>query len=424
MMKKLLSVTLALLLFVALGACGGGTSTSAGGSTPPTSGSSGSTGVAGGKLVIAARGGLHVDAIESVKADFEAQYGCTIEILGLEADDLKQKVSLDSINATGAYDLAMADDPWMPELCEAGIFENLTAMGLADDSDFIPASLAIGKDPYATGDTYALPFAGNVQLLFYNKEVLEANNLEVPTDWEGVLEAAKTIKAGGAIGYVIRGQQGNPIVSDYLPLLWAYGGDVFDADWNVTVDSQAGKDALQMYIDLLANGANYEKNDIVSSVADGNAGMALGWPSWFISGSDATAAWAPIPGKASATAQEYPTGMIGHWMMGITANSANKELALEFLKFITSSETQKTMADYGGVPTRTSVYSDATLAEKYPYFPVLLDATINSVVRPRTPLWSEIEMVYGAELSAAVSGTKTVDQALADAKTAIEAIIA
>jgi multiple sugar transport system substrate-binding protein len=375
------------------------------------------------KLVIAARGGLHVTAIESVKAKFEAENNCTIEALGLEADDLKQKASLDSANRQGAYDLVMADDPWMPEFAAAGIYENLTKLGLRDDPDFIPASLAIGKDPYGTGDTYALPFAGNVQLLFYNKALFDGNKITVPTDWAAVLAASQKLKAAGKLGYVIRGQQGNPIVSDYLPLLWAYGGSVFDNAGKPAVDSQAGKDALRMYISLLGTGANYERNDLVASVADGNAGMALGWPSWFISGVNASAAWAVIPGKASASSGAYPTGMIGHWMMGVTANSTHKELALKLLQYLTSSESQKIMADNGGVPTRKSVYSDQTLAAKYTYYPTLLQATIDSVVRPRLVQWSEIEAVYGAELSAAVSGAKTVDQALADAKAAIERIL-
>lgn len=408
-MKKRIAITAALVLCLALAPCfaGGAQGQQQGGPQ---------------KLVIAARGGLHVTAIESVKAAFERENNCTIEVLGLESDDLKQKISLDSRAAAGAYDLAMADDPWMPEFCEAGIYANLTKLGVQNDPDFIPASLAIGKDPYNTGDTFALPFAGNVQLLFYNKALLESNKIAVPTDWAGVLAASQALKRAGKLGYVIRGQQGNPIVSDYLPLLWAYGGNVFDAGGKVTVDSQAAKDALQMYINLLGTGANYERNDLVSAVADGNAGMALGWPSWFISGVDAKAAWAAIPGKAGAAAAAYPTGMIGHWMMGVTANSTHKELALKFLQYVTSSASQKIMADNGGVPTRKSVYSDAALAAKYAYFPILLQATIDSVVRPRLVQWSEIEAVYGAELSAAVSGAKTVDKALSDAKAAIERI--
>ncbi|MDF2656075.1 MAG: transporter substrate-binding protein, partial [Bacillota bacterium] len=372
----------------------------------------------------AARGGSHVDVLEAVKADFEAENNCTIEILGLEATDLKQKVSLDSQNAKGAYDLAMADDPWMPEWCEAGIFANLTELGYEADSDFVKASLDIGRDPYGEGDLFALPFAGNVQLLFYNKSVLESAGTPVPESWEDVLNIAKAVNGkDGKVGFVIRGQQGNPIVSDYLPVLWAFGGDVFDKDWNITIDSPEAKEALKLYMELLANGANYEKNDIVAAVSDGKAAMSLGWPSWYISGENAAAEYASIPSKAAASSTSYPTGMIGNWMMGVTANSTNSELAMKFLEYVTSADVQKKAAEFGGVPTRTSVFTDSELVAKYPYFATILTATENSVVRPRTPLWTDIETAYGAELSSAISGTKSVDQALADARTAIEAIM-
>lgn len=376
------------------------------------------------KLVIAARGGLHVDVINSVKEKFEEENNVTIEVLGLESDDLKQKISLDSVNKEGAYDITMIDDPWMPEFSEANVLANLTEMGYKEDSDFVKKSLDIGRNPYETGDLYALPFAGNVQFLFYNKELLEESNLEVPKTWEEVLNIAKVINGNNEkVGYVIRGQQGNPIVSDYLPILWAYGGDVFDDEWNVIVDSKEGKESLQMYIDLLNNGANYEKNDIVSAVSSGTGAMSLGWPSWYISGEDAMAEYAPIPSKVSESSEANDTGMIGNWMMGVTANSKNKDLALEFLKYITSAEVQTESVEKGGVPTRVSVLKDSNLNEKYPYLTTLLEGTKNSVIRPRTTRWSDVEIAYGTELSNAISGVKTIDKALADAKVAIESIM-
>lgn len=375
-------------------------------------------------LTIAARGGSHVDVIEAVKADFEAEHNCKIEVLGLEAADLQQKVALDAMNSEGAYDLVMVDDPVMPEFAEGGVLQNLTELGYVDDKDFISASLAVGKNPYATGDTYALPFNGNVQLFFYNEQVLTDLGAEVPDSWEDVLDVATKAKAAGKNGYVIRGQQGNPIVSDYLPILWAYGGDVFDDDWNVTVDSEEAKQALQLYCDLLAQGANFEKNDIVASVADGSSAMALGWPSWFISGEDAQASYAAIPSKVSDAASVNATGMIGNWMMGITANSTHKELSLALLEYLTSAETQKATVDVGCVPTRVSVSTDAEVTAKYPYLEEICIATENSVVRPRTVKWSTIEEVYGAELSNVVSGVKTIDQGLSDAKAAIEQVMA
>lgn len=375
------------------------------------------------KLTIAARGGTHVDVINAVKAQFEQENNCTIEVLGLEADDLKQKVALDSKNDKGAYDLCMIDDPVMPEFCDAGILLDLTAAGYTPDSDFVKASLDIGKYPYAEGNLYALPFAGNVTLLFYNQSVLDAAGATVPDNWADVLKLAQSVNGkDGKVGYVIRGQQGNPIVGDYMPILWAYGGDVFDQDWNVLVDSQQAKDALNLYIELLKNGANYEKNDIVSAVSDGKAAMSLGWPSWYVADGKATAGYARIPGKVNASSEDLPSGVIGNWMMGVTANTQNKDLAIKLLTYLTSAETQMAAADVGAVPTRTSVFSDATLAERFPFYATLLDATENSRVRPRTPRWSDIENAYGIELSNAITGTKTVDQALADAKAAIEKI--
>ena len=422
-MKRSITLLLVLALVAALFAgCGGATP-----AAPAAPAAPGADAPAGGgeTLVIAARGGVHVTAIESVKAQFEAEHNVTIEILGLEAADLRRNVVLDSLNNAGAYDLAMADDPWMPEFLEAGIFLNLNAAGIADDPDFIPASIALGKDPYGVGDTYALPFAGNVQFFFYNEELFAANNIDVPTDWSGVLAAARALNAlDGVAGYVIRGQQGNPIVSDFLPVLWAHGANVFDDNWNVTVDSPDAIAALELYMTLLSYGVNFEMSDLVAAVSDGNAGMALGWPSWFIAGTDARAAYAPIPTRVNPGSPSHATGMIGHWMMGVTANSTNPDLALAFLQFITSAETQKQMAAAGGVPTRTSVLTDPALVENFPHFPTLLDGIINSMARPRTNLWPEVEDAFGVELSAAVSGLKSAEQALTDARVAIEQIMA
>ena len=155
------------------------------------------------KLVVAARGGSHVTAMEAVKEAFEQEHQVEIEILGLEAADLKQKVSLDAKNSSGAYDLIMADDPWMPEFSEAGIFANLSEMGVEADPDFEQSSLALGRHPYETGDLYALPFAGNVQMFFYNKELLASHGFEVPQSWEEVLSIASAIhESDGVAGYV------------------------------------------------------------------------------------------------------------------------------------------------------------------------------------------------------------------------------
>ena len=95
-MKKTLAILLVLTLVIgSFAACGGGEPAESEGPV---------------NLVIAARGGSHVDVINAVKAQFEADNNCTIEVLGLEAADLKQKVSLDAKNEKG--NLTKAERTW------------------------------------------------------------------------------------------------------------------------------------------------------------------------------------------------------------------------------------------------------------------------------------------------------------------------
>lgn len=371
-------------------------------------------------LVIAARGGSHVDAINAVKGEFEEANNVIIEVAGYESADLKQQIQLDSIKAEGGIDLVMLDDPWMPEMTEAGVLLNLTEAGLEPDEDFVKTSTDVGRVPYAEGDLYAMPFSGNVMLFFYNSDLVA----ELPTSWTQVLEVAEGLKAEDSLGYVIRGQQGNPIVSDWLPIFWAHGGEVFNEEWEAQVNSEAGIASLELYLKLLESGANYEKNDLVAAVTEGQAGMSLGWPSWYVSGEEASAAYGVIPSQVDADSDVNPSGMIGNWMMGVTANSTNPEIAVQFLEFITSEDAQKAGALVGGVPTRKAVLTDEELVAQYPYFPTIMEGMELGVVRPRHSKWSAAEEALGSELSAAVVGTKTVQEALDAAVNSMNAAIA
>jgi len=110
MKRKLAMIITGCILLSSLVGCGSSSQTKAGAAASEPA-----------KLVIAARGGSHVDVINAAKEKFEQENKVKIEVLGLESADLKQKVSLDAVNKEGAYDLTMIDDPWMPEFCETHI---------------------------------------------------------------------------------------------------------------------------------------------------------------------------------------------------------------------------------------------------------------------------------------------------------------
>ena len=109
-------------------------------------------------------------------------------------------------------------------------------------------------------------------------------------------------------------------------------------------------------------------------------------------------------------------GMMGNWLLGIPKASPNGQAASDFITWLTSSETQKTYVDKGGIPARKSILNDATLNQKNPYFAALaksLDAVPNW--RPRTDQWNAVETILGTNLNAALAGTVTPEAAVTKA---------
>ncbi len=408
-MNKVKRALAIFLIFICLVPCHGCASTYGGSSARGT------------VITIAARDGSHSDVINAVKRDFEKENKCTIEVVSLSGNDIYKNVIADSSNTTGKYDIIMVDDPLMPEYIQKNILKNLTQLGYIDDDDFVEKSKLLGKDPYPMGATYALPFSGNVQLIFFNKDLINGDSSF--DNWDDILKTCQSLHSSGKNGYAIRGQSGNPIVSDFLPILWAFGGELFDSDNNTILDSPQSREALNFYYQLYKTGGNYDKDSLIKAINNGEAAIALGWPSWFLSGEGPTAEISQIPGKKDASSDPFATGEIGNWLLGITSNSANQDLALKCAIYLTSSEVQKKALEHGGIPTRKSVFRDSEVKDKFPYFEMIYMGTNNSRVRPRTTKWAKIEEEFGEELVKCIEDKQTVDQTIINSQKRIDALM-
>ena len=404
MRKQLLSLLFTFILMIGCTACGSKAAQVDSGAT----------------ITIAARDGSHSNVINAVKSTFEQEHNCTINVIPLSANDIHDNAIKDAANQAGSYDIIMIDDPLMPEYIEKNILCNLTKLGYTDDEDFVEKSRLLGKEPYPLGATYAVPFSGNVQLLFYNADVVDSSS--DLTNWQSIYEISEKLSSEGKKGYAIRGQTGNPIVSDFLPILWSFGGDIL-VDNRVVLDSKESREALEFYCKLYETGGNYEKDDLVEAISSGEAAFALGWPSWFITNNGVSAEFSQIPGQKDASSELLPTGEIGNWLLGVTNNSPNKELALEAVKYLTSKEVQLEALEEGGVPTRNSIFLDKDILKKYPFFQAIYSGTNNSRVRPRTTKWAQIEDVFGEQLVKCIDGEQSVDETIIASQKAIQELI-
>lgn len=109
-------------------------------------------------------------------------------------------------------------------------------------------------------DLPALPFNAEGSILLWNKDLFKEAGLDPekpPTTWAEIAEAAKQITALGddKYGYYFSGSCAGCNAFTYLPLMWASGGDVLNADGSTaTVTDPNVAAALDFYRQLWADG--------------------------------------------------------------------------------------------------------------------------------------------------------------------------
>jgi multiple sugar transport system substrate-binding protein len=392
-------------------------------------------------LTIAVPAGSEGDGLRAAAADYTKEKGINIEMVQAPYDNLLELGGSAGQTQSGAYDIILMDDPWIPFFAESGYLQDLTSYFTAlstggPDNDFLAKSLALCRNPYNTGPFVCLPYVGNAQMFFYDAEKFAAQGLpDGPKTWDDVLKAANSItEAGGGrtFGYVFRGGQGNPVVADFMPIFWSYGGDMFSADRSaVTIDTPEGAAAMKTFLALKATAPkgveSYQADEVGRALAAGVAASSINWPNWVATFEDPSQS--KMVGKISYSA--IPAGThagsseIGHWTMGIMSASKNIQEAFDFMMWATSPEQIKISATRGNPPVRFSVFTDPELTSQpqFRHFPTLMTAITYSTPRPRHPKWPEIENAFGIELSKAVAGTQTPEEALKNAQTAVENIV-
>ena len=395
------------------------------------------------QLTLAVNSGVEGDALKQAAQDYEKQKGVHIQIVEFPYNNLFEKELLDLNAHTGAYDLIMLDDPWFPKFATKNSLTDLAPLyqkrGLnGPDDDFVPASLALCHHPYETGALYALPYVGNSQLFFYRKDIFEKHNLKAPATWDDVLAAAKTIsetETAGAPdgsrmhGYVMRAAQGNAVVADFMPIFWAFGAEMFDANGRPTVNSPEGVGALKFMLELGRYSPpgyqSFNADEVSAHLLQGTAAMSINWPAWISAFNDPAKSkvigkmeFTVMPGRAQPGRAE-----IGNWLIAIPRDAKSVEGAFDFLVWATAREQMKQSALRGNPPTRRSVFNDPELLAKFPAYPAQLRSLENSRPRPRTPLWNEIENAFGIYLSKANSGELSPEEAMNQANAKISEII-
>ncbi len=241
----------------------------------------------------------------------------------------------------------------------------VSKMSAAEQNDFVMPL----KQFQDGGKQMAIPWETRVWLLWYRKDLLAKASLQPPKTLDELGQVAGKLTTPQVMGFSMGASTGNLGAGAYetfIPLLWAAGGDITDAQGKATFNSEAGVKALTYLHDLVTkyNGmrstvVSMTADDMVSSFKAGTAAMVIGG-SYRVAaaraGQTENLVTAPIPGW---TADKPTPARVAGQTLAIGANSKNKDGAWKFIQYYLSAPSQLAFAKAGVMPVRASVYKDA-----------------------------------------------------------------
>jgi N,N'-diacetylchitobiose transport system substrate-binding protein len=286
------------------------------------------------------------------------------------------------------------------------------------------------------GKQFSTPFyAANREVLYRTDMFEQAGITTPPTSRQEWLDAITKLKAKFGSdpqfqALYLPGQNWYTLLS----FIYDEGGDIAEKDgtkFSATLTSDEAKAGLEFYKQLVeASGTtapkdNDEQNPEQAGIfGQGKVAMMVGLPweadtaSKDVPDLKAKISGFPIPSKnAGETAPVFQGGS----NLAIPINSANPDLAKDYLKLMLSSKYQTMLAEAGMVPGAST---DLSPLEKNPISKAMADASQNGKAVPATPTWATIEAGQNPlkdMLTAYLTGAKDLNKATADANAALDA---
>jgi sorbitol/mannitol transport system substrate-binding protein len=304
----------------------------------------------------------------------------------------------------------------------------------------------------ANGNLYAAPFYGESSMIMYRKDLLDAAGMSMPDNptWGHVQDAAAamTDKDNGVYGICLRGKPGWGDNMAFLTTMAnSFGARWFDEEWKPQLDSAAWNHAVNFYVDLLTHygppgSSGNSFNEILALINEGKCGMwidATIAASFVSDPSQSKVADVIAYAQSPVAVTHRGANWLWAWALAVPAGTQQSDDALKFVEWATSKEYIELVGNevgWGSVPTgtRSSTYQNANFLAAANFAEAEMKAILsadpsNSTQDPTPyqgvqfaaiPEFQAIGTAVGQQMSAALAGKITVEDALAAAQKAAE----
>ena len=391
--------------------------------------------------------------MQKLSPKWEQQTGNKINWTVLEENVLRQRVTTDIATKGGQFDIVTIGAYETPIWGKAGWLVPLD--DFPADYDYKDLLGPVKNGLSVDGKLYAVPFYAESSMTFYRTDLFKAAGLTMPDQptYAQIRQLADklTDRSKDQYGICLRGKPGwGENMAFVGTLVNTYGGTWFDMNWKPTIDTDAWKQAITYYVDILKadgppGGTSNGANEGAALFQSGHCAI------WIDATSNAGRVFDPKQsqvsdktGFAKAPIAVTPKGAAWAWSWALGLPSSTKKVAVakDFARWATSKDYIKLVADFQGwvaVPpgTRRSTYDNPDYQKAAPFAKASLDAILSADPAHPTetpvpytgvqfvaiPEFQSIGTTVGQDVASALAGSESVDAALKSAQASVEAVM-
>lgn len=375
---------------------------------------------------------------------FERKYGISVEIETFPLSNVFEHILSETREPWDVIRL----DPSSLSYLAPRLFRNLTDIDVGAASLF-NQYLPNLQDDFSLfgGKLYALPFDISVQMLFYQRDLLEdsgqkraffeatGKKLKIPAtydEYDAICRFfTRALRSDSPVKYGTSLSLGNPTsaASEYLPRLLAAGGLSYSRNGCLDLTTPAALSALKGYVSLASCSSAepvHSWNEVADNFVKGSQATAIFYvnhASRLVTGPCANVSerigFAPIPGK---------NPLLAGGSLGVGIHSRQLEEAYEFIKWATGAEIAAEMVMMGGTSACRCIYEQREILDTYPWLAELHE---NIQIGIRKPILSLVDVNYnqrdfeyllGTQIIETVKGNKSPEEALRDTQKLLDSI--
>jgi len=247
--------------------------------------------------------------------------------------------------------------------------------------------------------------------------------------------AEKVVQDSGTrYGFIFQGANNETGVCNGLEYIWTHGGDVLEGN-KVIIDSPESVAGLTTEQSMISEGvapqavANYTFSGSETAFLNGNSVFCRNWS--YLYGLAGNSEMSKIKREQVGVSllpvgeeQSQRASCLGGWNMLINTSSEMQDEAWEFVRFMTSEESQK---EYGitasTLPTLKTLYDDREILEEVPVVDLSKEALQNARPRPVSPNYSQMSREMAEQFNNVIRSAVSPGTAIKSLQSDLQRII-